>query len=259
MRILLTNDDGIHAPGICAIYYALKDEHEVVVVAPESERSAVGHAITLADPLRVRRICMGGFIGWAVNGTPADCVKLGLAELAGGEVDAVISGINQGANVGINILYSGTVSAATEAVIMGTAGIAVSLDSLTTPDFCFSASLVAANVKLLADLSISLKRAININVPRLPPQEIKGLKVTVQDQRRFVECFEKRTDPRGNIYYWHSPQGFPNGGGEGTDISELKRGYITITPVSHYLSDDTAITNISKVINQLNTFITNGA
>jgi len=189
MRILLTNDDGIHAPGLCALYYALKIDHDVVVVAPENERSAVGHAITLSDPLRVKPVRLGSFQGWAVNGTPADCVKLALAELAPGPVDGVISGINQGANVGINLLYSGTVSAATEAVILGTPGIAVSLDSLSNPDFCFAASVIAANVKLFSSLSSQLKAAININFPRRPPYEIKGVKVVPQDHRPFLERF----------------------------------------------------------------------
>ena len=131
MYILLTNDDGIHAPGLWALYQALRPEHEVEVVAPESEQSAVGHAISLLNPLRVKRVNKNGsFFGWAVSGTPADCVKIAMAEVLPRRPDMVVSGINLGSNVGINVLYSGTVSAATEAAIMGLRSMAVSLEHL---------------------------------------------------------------------------------------------------------------------------------
>ena len=246
MRILLTNDDGIHAPGLCALHRALRGRHQLAVVAPEGERSAVGHAITLTDPLRVRRVAAGGFLGWAVNGTPADCVKLGLAELAPWPVDLVVSGINQGANVGINLIYSGTVSAATEAVLLGRAGIACSLDALSRPDFCLAAHLMAEMVEELAGLSTALGRAINVNFPQRPLHEIRGIKAVAQDRRPFLERFERRRDPRGNIYYWHSSQGPPQGACGPTDLTELKRGYITVTPVGFILSDHRAVEGLRE-------------
>ena len=144
MHILLTNDDGIHAPGLMAIYQALEQEHQVEVVAPESEQSAVGHAITLLTPLRVKKVRKNGtFFGWAVSGTPADCVKIAMAEILPRRPDLVVSGINLGSNVGINVLYSGTVSAATEAAIMGIKSMAVSLSTYKEPDFGVAARFAA--------------------------------------------------------------------------------------------------------------------
>ncbi|MDH3852266.1 MAG: 5'/3'-nucleotidase SurE, partial [Deltaproteobacteria bacterium] len=136
MRILLTNDDGIYAKGIEVLHEQLSKDHDVVVVAPETEQSAVGHAITLTDPLRVKSISRNGaFFGYAVKGTPADCVKLAINELMKPPPDLVVSGINLGANVGINVIYSGTVSAATEGTILGIPAIAVSINTFRDPDF----------------------------------------------------------------------------------------------------------------------------
>src|SRR5512137_1552183 len=140
MRFLLTNDDGIYAQGLAALYRELSKDAECLVVAPEIEQSAVGHAITIFRPLMVRKARKdGAFLGYAVAGTPADCVKIGIRELAEQPVDLVISGINRGANVGINVLYSGTVSAATEAVILGVPSLAISLDTHKDADFSFAA------------------------------------------------------------------------------------------------------------------------
>ncbi len=232
MRILLTNDDGIHALGLCALYEALRESHEVYVVAPDSEKSAVGHAITLVDPLRVREIRRGDFMGWAINGTPADCVKLGVAELVRGPIDMVVSGINQGPNVGINILYSGTVSAATEASMMGLRSLAVSLDKYKDPDFCFAASFTSQLLLWLRDIGLPKGISVNVNIPALPPNRIKGVKVVPQGQSSFVEKFDKRIDPRGNTYYWQASQVLACKE-EGVDTEALKAGYITITPI-HY-------------------------
>src|SRR5512147_2000350 len=136
MRVLLTNDDGIFAKGIETLYLTLQDEHDVTVVAPETEQSAVGHAITMIDPLRVKAVNRNGtFFGYALNGTPADCVKLAITELLKPPPEIVVSGINMGANVGVNVIYSGTVSAATEAAVLGVPSVAVSMDSFDTTDF----------------------------------------------------------------------------------------------------------------------------
>ncbi|MDM7202905.1 MAG: 5'/3'-nucleotidase SurE, partial [Thermodesulfobacteriaceae bacterium] len=164
MKILITNDDGIYADGLCGLYFSLKEEHEVFIVAPEVERSAVGHAITIHYPLRVREVRRGKFFwGYAVSGTPADCVKLAIYELIG-PVDLVISGINRGANVGINVLYSGTVSAATEAKILGINGMAVSIDAFENIDFCFSAYFIHQFLKNIDKISLMQPFCLNINI-----------------------------------------------------------------------------------------------
>ncbi|QJA06357.1 5'/3'-nucleotidase SurE [Thermosulfurimonas marina] len=234
MKILLTNDDGIYAEGLCALYRALSLEHEVVIVAPEAERSAVGHAITLSDPLRVRVVRRGrDFWGYAVNGTPADCVKLAFYELVG-PVDLVVSGINRGANVGINVLYSGTVSAATEAAILGRPALAVSLAAFSGEDYCFAAYFTALLVENLPSLSSPF--CLNVNIPHLPAHLIKGIKVTRQGTRKLKERFEKRVDPHGNIYYWQCGEEFLEEDPD-TDVVALKSGYISITPLAHDLTD----------------------
>ena len=141
MRLLITNDDGAYAPGLKALHRALSPEHEVWVVAPETEQSAVGHAITLADPIRVHRLTQeSGLKGWAITGTPADCVKLAVHELLPAPPQMVLSGINQGANVGVNLLYSGTVSAATEGAILGLPAMSLSLATHEPFDFSYAAS-----------------------------------------------------------------------------------------------------------------------
>ncbi len=245
MRILLTNDDGIYSLGLCALYEALvEDGHQVTVVAPEAERSAVGHAITLTDPIRVKRITRAGDeFGWAINGTPADCVKLGINALLNHKPDMIVSGINLGANAGINVLYSGTVSAATEAAIMGIKAIAVSIDTFTDPEFC----MAAFYVKDLANWfhnEPSNCLALNVNIPSLPANRIAGIKVTGQNTQCFIERFEKREDPRGNIYFWQCTSSIQDIQNEDNDLSWLQKGYITITPLKFDLTHKSCLENI---------------
>lgn len=237
-RILITNDDGIHALGLCALYEALVDEYELFVVAPDSERSAVGHAITLADPLRARKVNrQGAFFGWAVSGTPADCVKLGINELIGPSVDLVLSGINQGANVGINVLYSGTVSAATEASILGIRSAAVSVDEYIDPDFCFAAQFTRQIIPWMMGIDANPPLTLNINIPSVPPGKIAGIKIARQGTARFVERFDKRVDPRGNTYYWQAGETMDPNDEKDVDYLFLKKGFITITPIQHDLTN----------------------
>ncbi len=232
MRILLTNDDGIYAPGLCALYDMLSEEHEVIVVAPESERSAVGHAITVVDPLRAYKIRRGSCeFGWAISGTPADCVKLAIYELVKNPVDMVISGINPGANVGVNALYSGTVSAATEAAILGLRSMAVSLNQHRNPDFCFTAGITRELIPWLTSSPIPHGVAMSVNVPSIPPNEIKGIKMTRQGTTNLREEFDRRSDPRGNIYYWRAGDPIAFEEASGCDSWFLSQGYITITPI----------------------------
>ena len=232
MRFLLTNDDGIYARGLAALHGELAKDAECIVVAPEVEQSAVGHAITISRPLMVRKAKKNGsFLGYAVAGTPADCVKIGLQELACGPVDLVVSGINRGANVGINVLYSGTVSAATEAAIQRVPSIAISLD--THPDADFTAA--ARFARRIAAFVIQRPQpplALNVNVPAIPESEIQGIAVVKQVHARLMENFDRRIDPRENIYYWLAGETeLPACEDEETDARALKRGMITITPI----------------------------
>jgi 5'-nucleotidase len=234
MMILLTNDDGIHAPGLLALFQALKGDHEVHIVAPESEMSAVGHAITLTSPLRVQGIRKNGsFYGYAVTGTPADCVKIALQELLVRRPDVILSGINLGANVGVNVIYSGTVSAATEGAFLGVPSAAISLATLKDPDFGFAAQFSKEIIRFLSTSGLRDGTALNVNIPALPPDEIAGVCITRQGTAKFEERFESRTDPRGNIYYWLSGEEFVGKGKADDDFIALKQKKITITPI-HY-------------------------
>ena len=171
-------------------------------MAPEVEQSAVGHAITISRPLMVRKARKNGSIlGYAVLGTPADCVKIGLDELAGGPVDLVVSGINRGANVGINVLYSGTVSAATEAAILGVPSLAISLDTHEEADYSAAARFARKMAAFILENPLP-NVALNVNVPAVPEEEIRGVVVAKQGRARLMESFDKRIDPRDNIYYW---------------------------------------------------------
>jgi 5'-nucleotidase len=234
MRILLTNDDGIHAPGLRALYLALSKDFHVEIVAPEVEMSAVGHAISLSRPLRVKKVKKGSrFYGYAVSGTPADCVKIALQELLEVPPDIILSGINLGANVGVDILYSGTVSAATEGAFLGIRSAAISLDTLESPDFGFAARFSKEIVHFLAENGLRDGAALNINIPAAPPREIKGVRLTRQGMSRYEEKYERRVDPRGNVYYWLSGETPMDNGTTGTDGLAIREKWISITPI-HY-------------------------
>jgi 5'-nucleotidase len=240
LTILLTNDDGIYAPGLAALYRELRQLGEVAVVAPESEQSAVGHAISLITPLRVKEVSLdGGMEGWAVSGTPADCVKIALAELLPAPPHLVVSGINLGPNVGINVLYSGTVSAATEASILGVKAMALSLNTYDKDADFRGAAAVAG--ELLAQLrerpSWTNRVCLNVNLPALPRDQIRGIKITRQHTGRLVEHFERRVDPRQQVYYWLAEIQERRDLDPETDYGALTAGYISITPLHHDLTD----------------------
>ncbi len=237
MRILITNDDGVQAPGLLALHLALAAGHEVTVVAPETEQSAVGHAITLSDPLKVRPLTPSGELaGFAVRGTPADCVKLAVQELLPAPPDLVVSGINLGANLGQNVLYSGTVSAASEAALYGLPAMAVSLDSFKPGDFSLAGRVAAHLAAALPGLGLPPGVALNVNVPALPAERIKGLRFTRQSRARLRERFLKRSDPRGNTYYWQAGETMGDEEGLASDYPALKAGYVTITPLRQDLT-----------------------
>ena len=235
--ILLTNDDGIHAEGLRYLLTAAEKIGQVSIVAPETEQSAVGHSITLYDPIKAHEITRSGiFYGYGISGTPADSVKLALYSLLPRRPDLVISGINNGANLGINVLYSGTVSAATEAAILGVPSMAVSLDAKKEPPFEWALPHVQTLARWVINNGLPHGVALNINIPALPPDRIKGFKVTKQGLSRFNESFERREDPRGNHYYWLSGQATADETDERIDIVAVKAGYISITPLYYDLT-----------------------
>jgi 5'-nucleotidase len=236
VKILLTNDDGISAPGLAALAARMSGLGEVLIVAPTSEMSAVGHAITLSDPLRVSKFYKEDeFFGYAVSGTPADCVKIAYWVLLKDEKkpDVLISGINLGANTGINTIYSGTVSAATEGAILGIPSFAISLATYSNPDFSAAASFARefARNKILQNLPTGV--FFNINVPPVAKKEIAGVQITRQGMATYVEEFETREDPRQRKYYWLTGEKTEIESDEGVDDRAILENKISITPV-HY-------------------------
>jgi len=244
MRILLTNDDGIYAKGIEALYEALTPQHDVTVVAPETEQSAVGHAITFLNPLRVKSVQRNGhFFGYALDGTPADCVKIAIAELIKPPPDVVVSGINKGANVGVNVIYSGTVSAATEAAVMGVPSIAVSIDSFKTTDFSAVFRFMPDLLNFVDQQGLPAGVSLNVNVPAVPAEKIRGVRITHQGKMKYVESYDRRIDPRNNVYYWLCNSAPIMDADPFADSSALSANYISITPIhydlTHYRMFDT--------------------
>jgi 5'-nucleotidase len=238
MMILLTNDDGIQSRGLWALYHVLKPNHQLAVVAPERERSAVGHGITLHKPLRAVQVEVDGNIGWAVAGTPADCVKLSMLELLDRRPDMVISGINPGANVGVNLNYSGTVAAAKEAAIYGIPALAVSTQSHENPCFEGAARFVSRLVSQVQNNGLPRGVFLNVNFPNLLcDQPTAGVKIARQGCDLYDEFFEKRRDPRNRIYYWHGYEIMPTHNGSDADAAVLAAENIVITPVRCDMTD----------------------
>ncbi len=247
MNILLTNDDGIYAEGIYRLYEALRQIGKVTVVAPESEQSAVGHAITIASPLRVKEAYRKGRrFGYAVSGTPADCVKIAIRALIKKKPDIVVSGINLGPNTGFSVLYSGTVSGATEGVIMGVPSIAVSLGAYAKPDFTYAASFAAKLAKKVRKEGLPKGTLLNVNVPSCPRSKIQGVRITRQGDTPIIEKFVKRVDPRKRTYYWLTGEVLNLKCGKGSDIEALKNRYVTITPVNYDLTDYKAMETLKE-------------
>lgn len=241
MLILLTNDDGIHAPGIVAMYRELVRMGDVHVVAPETVQSATGHGITLATPLLTNRVTIeNAFTGIAVDGRPADCVKLAIAKLLPRAPDLVVSGMNHGTNVGINVIYSGTVAAAIEAAFLGLPSVAVSL-LLKHPipvDHARAAVLARESVELVLKKGLKPGQVANINIPALNANEAPaGIRFVRQCTRPWVDTYEQRKDPRGRDYFWNSSV-FTLGESESdTDVAALRDNYITVTPLQFDLTD----------------------
>jgi 5'-nucleotidase len=232
MRILLSNDDGIHSPGLAALFHAVKDLGEVIVAAPDSQMSAVGHAITISDPIKVVEINpVEGFRGFAIGGTPADCVKLAVEALLDAPPDLVISGINLGPNAGISVIYSGTVSAATEGTILGIPSMAVSINTFKDPIWDTPARVARRLAEKILTEGLPHDTLLNVNVPNVPFDQLLGYDVTTMARSQFKEVFHRRTDPRGNVYYWMDGEMELAPGQAGTDVQALNAGMVSLTPL----------------------------
>ncbi len=232
MRILLTNDDGIYSPGLLALKQALGRLGEVYAIAPDRPRSATGHAITLHKPLRLGKVTLAdGSVAWASNGTPSDCVVLGISDVLGSKPDMVVSGINPGPNLGEDLTYSGTVSAAMEGVLFNLPAFAISVAGEEVVDFGPAARFAARLAEVLAVQRLPEDTFLNVNVPAVPEKEIKGTAITRQARRRYKGRLEKRIDPRGRDYYWLGGELLNEGLLAGTDVEAVQRNFISITPV----------------------------
>lgn len=238
MKVLLTNDDGINASGLLALYQEMKQIAEVLIVAPETEQSAVGHAITLSDPLKVTEMEIEGqFYGYMVKGTPADCVRVGIKAIMTQPPDLIISGINLGANIGYNVLYSGTVSAATEGMLLNIPSIALSLATFDNPDYSYAAKLAAQIAPLVIQNGLPPGVILNINVPAVKEDEIRGISISRHGQFRYEERFEQREAPRKKVYYWAIEYPPELKEEEDSDAEVLKQNKVSITPIRYDLTD----------------------
>lgn len=241
MRVLLTNDDGVVAPGLMALAREMSKAAETFVVAPEQERSATSHAITLHKPLRVTRVAdpETGLPTWSTNGTPADCVVLAVLDLLGSPPDVVVSGINAGANLGMDTIYSGTVSAAVEAALFGIAAVAISVVGFEDMHWEPAAKFAATLVEEIARRGLPPDSFLNVNVPNRPAAELTGVEVTRQSSRRYVNRLEKRADPRGRDYYWLTGSVEDGDSAPGTDVRAVAEGRISVTPLRLDMTYDT--------------------
>lgn len=271
MNLLISNDDGVFALGIRTLANTLAAAgHQVTVVCPDRERSATGHGLTLHDPIRADRIesvFHPAIKAWACSGTPSDCVKLALGALLDSPPDMVLSGINHGANLGTDVLYSGTVSAAMEGLIEGITSVAFSLASFKHQDFQPAANFARTLLNHIIQQPLPQPMLLNVNVPAVAEASIAGVALTRQGIRRYFDVFEKRSDPRGKTYYWLAGElieeiddslpefkGLPGLGGWGidlewfqqiyTDVQAVRQNYIAVTPLQYNLTCGAGLANL---------------
>ena len=244
MRILLSNDDGYRAEGLRCLAEALRSFAAVTVVAPDRDRSGASNSLTLDAPIRLRQDEPGVV---AVDGTPTDCVHLAITGLLDEAPDMVISGINSGANLGDDVIYSGTVAAAMEGRFLGFPAVAVSLVSVDVPRHYSSAARFSCGlVKRLVSHPLPADTILNVNVPDLPWESLKGVEATRLGYRHRSEPALKASDPRGRPVYWIGPPGPEQDAGPGTDFNAVKRGYVSVTPIQIDLTRHGAIENLSR-------------
>jgi 5'-nucleotidase len=246
MRVLICNDDGIAAPGIAALAEELKKIAEVIVVAPDKQQSAVGHAITMNSPLRLQPFQRNGeLFGYAVDGTPADAVKMGVRFLLRErQPDLVISGINHGSNTAVSILYSGTVSAATEGTILGIPSFAISVTTHGEVDFGPSARFAAKLAPEVIARGLPRGTLLNVNVPAIPEDQIKGVRVTKQSQSVWDDTFEVRRDPADREYFWLTGRMDVTDTDPETDQIAIQNGFISVSPIHYRLTNEEMFTTM---------------
>jgi 5'-nucleotidase len=247
LNILVSNDDGIDAPGLYMLVQEMKKIGNVTVVAPDKQQSAVGHAITMNYPLRMKEFKKNGkFFGYSVQGTPADCVKLAVRAILKSEPDLVVSGVNHGSNTAISIIYSGTVSAATEGTILGIPSIAISVTTYGPVDFRYPAQFARKLALLINKNGLPPGTLLNVNIPPLKAKEIKGVRVTRQGKAIWNDTFDLRRDPNDREYYWLT------GGLENVDKdivydeAAVRNNYISITPIQYDLTDNRTFDAMKK-------------
>ena len=231
--ILITNDDGIYAPGIETLKNSLSELGEVIVIAPDIQRSAVSSALTIDKPLRVYKVNKNGeFFGFSVHGTPADCVKLAISTLLQRKPDLVVSGINHGKNTSINVLYSGTVAGATEGLIAGVNSMAVSHSSHSFDlDLSYAGKITSRIADKLINNKNENKVLLNVNIPNKPESEIKGIKFTKLSSSKWADKYERRLDPFGNEYFWFAGVYEITSSDPDTDDFAVDGGYVSVTPI----------------------------
>lgn len=239
MRILLTNDDGILAPGLAALYRAVADLGEIDVVAPDDSQSATGHAISVLKPMVVRRLHVDQtFHGWSVAGRPADCVKLAMLELLDRRPDLVLSGINAGANVGINVLYSGTIAAAREGALFDVPAIAVSLELSEELDFGRAGRVARAVIDAILAAGPAPGSCLSVNIPGSHRGEPRGIRCCAQASVSWEEHYYQQTDPSGQTVYWLDGRLPDEDAHPDSDMAALRDGYVTVTPLRPNLTDE---------------------
>ena len=244
VKILISNDDGHYAPGIRTLATTLGKHHDVYVSAPDRERSAMGHALTLHKPIRIDEVYFGPHVKQSVSvtGTPSDCVKLALnATMADVGFDMVISGINHGPNLGYDVLYSGTVSAAMEGSWHGLPSVAVSLMNGfdRAAEFEHTAEFIANLVPFVQSVDFPNRTLLNVNFPAVPLQDVTGIRLTKLGARMYTDSYERRVDPRDQVYFWLAGEIIESDGEEGTDITAIRDNAISITPVTFDLTNET--------------------
>mgnify|MGYP006261171701 FL=1 len=249
MKILITNDDGIFSSGIYALWEVAKEFGSVYVVAPNSQKSATGHSITISKPLFIDKIKRrNGFEGIAVTGSPADCVKFGLKKILSNAPDLILSGINLGSNLGYNIIYSGTVAAAIEGAMQNIPSIAFSIDSFNPKSFDTSKSIIRQIINLAIENRITKKFIWNVNIPNCGIDQLKGIKVASQGNQYFNDDFDTRVDPKGNEYYWMVGNMVDEDSTFDSDSYVVKNDYASISPIRFNLSSSKEIEEMKKIL-----------
>ena len=254
MKILLSNDDGVMAEGIKALTIELSKEHDVYVIAPDRERSAAGHSLTLHTPIRVEELesKFGAKRIWITSGTPGDCVKIGIHAILSEDEkpDLIISGINHGPNLGSDILYSGTVSCAMEGAMMGYPSIAVSLASMSCEPELFKnvAVFMSKFVHKIKEFPFPKKSNLNINVPGLMPEDLAGVAITKLGGKMFTDEYDKRVDPRGKVYYWMAGELIKHCDNDESDINALRWNKVSVTPITFEMTLDSVIPELENAL-----------